>query len=422
MSLKDNNLREKLVPGTQSEDPVDRVFGALEGAIDRNERIQYRLPGKGGVVREHDGGTDRFEPSSGGGSLAVVTDQKLLFAVDDGGESTIEVPHTDIKRVAARDGLLRSKLAVAVWGDGEYRFRIADASELGAAVEYLREASECWELVIATLDDAYERVAEMGERLEAGRLEEADTAREQANSRLDRARSYLNCADIDPPEALVERIEEAETEKHRTEIRTRISRAETMIADGTHRTENRAYTEACLNFRDARDHLETALSLAREADLPEPPEIDSKLDKIDTRLANLEVKPRALAEQACERATGTDSLTVEIEAWEEALGHYRDALTAGWGLDLGFSGETDELRMKTEIAVGELIDARRQLASRYETEADRQEGDAAMDRYAAAIEQLEEAHQLASEFRSGDQEAIWEDLNRLRGKRYRATQ
>lgn len=422
MSLNKETLRNKLVPSGGAA-PGSETLDALDGHIEADEEIRFRLPGKGGVVHEQDGGADTIEVPAGGNSDAVVTDRKLLFVVAGADEgAVIEIGYTDIKRIDSHDGLLRSKLTVAVWGEGEYRLRIADATDLGAAVQYLREASDCWDRVIATLEDATKAAAEMGERIEAGRLDAARAHREEANEKLERCWGYLSRAEIEPPQPLRERIEGVEREQVRTEIRTRIARAETMITEATHQMEAREYTGSYRNFWYARDHLETALSLARQNDIPEPPEIASKLDRIETRLRHLEVKPRALAQQATERAVGTDSLRTEIAAWQEAFEHFRDALTAGWGTDLDFSGETAELKFKTEVAVGQLIERRCQLATELEsTGDDRQASDpeGALEAYAEGIEQLEQALQLASEFRSGEPEQIENDLYRLRVKRYK---
>ena len=421
MSLKRETLREKLVPGTGSGEPTAAVVEALDGHIREGERVRYRLPGKGDLVRD-DGGETAVVSPAGGDPLAVITDRKLLFVAVGRDEGTVtEIEYTDVRRVDAHDGLLRSKLTVAVWGEGEYRLRIADASDLGAAVRYLRGASDCWDRVIATLEDAYEAIDELGTRIESGDTGAAADARERAIERIERSRSYLERAEIEPPEALDSRIEETAHELARTELRTRISRAGTLISEGTHRTEKREYTEASRRLRGARDHLDSALSVAREADIREPPEAHAKVEVVDNRLRQLEVKPRALAEQACERAVGTDSLRTEIEAWEEAFGHYRDALTAGWGTDLDFSGETDELRMKTEIAVSQLLSGRCRLADRLEREGDElreTDPDTARERYESAIEHCERAHRLAREFRSGDPDRIAGELTRLRGKRY----
>ena len=275
--------------------------------------------------------------------------------------------------------------------------------------------------MIAALDDARERSAEMGEAIEAGDLEAARDQREAATEKLDKARQYLGRFEIDSPAALQARIAEVERDRARTEIRTRIARAETLITEAGHHTQNRAYTQAYRSFWYARDHLETAQAIARKSDLSEPAEIQSKLDTIENRLSHLEVRPRALAQQACERARGTDKLTVEIEAWQEAFEQYRDALTAGWGTDIDFSGDVDKLRARIETVVANLIERRQDLAAQLEGEGDkhrRGHPDTAREHYDEALDQLERAHQLAREFRAGDAEALRLERERLGSKRY----
>jgi tetratricopeptide (TPR) repeat protein len=421
MSLTRNTLREKLEPGGVGE-AEEELVNAVDGYIDTDEQINYRLPGKAGIVREENGQTHETTVPGNGTAAAIVTDRKLLFVVASTEQSSrIAISYTEIKNVDATDGLLRSKLTVAVWGAGEYRFKIADSSELAAAVKYLQESSQCWDQVIAALDDVCDRTAEMGEQIEAGNLETAREKREAATAKLDRAREYLARFDIGRPTALDERIEDTERERKQTEIRTRIARAETLITEATHHTENRSYTQAYRKFWYARDHLETARSIATNGGISEPPEISTKLKTIENRLSHLEVRPRALAQQACERAEGTDKLAVEVEAWRAAFEHYRDALTAGWGTELEFSGDIEQLRSRIESVVATLIDRRQELAETLEREGDEHrhdQPDTARARYDQAIDQLETALQLAREFRSGDPEAIAAERDRLGSRRY----
>lgn len=420
MAFTRGGIRERLTGSSDVDVPDDVVVEALDGVVEDGEQLEYRLPGKGGFVREVDGSSETVSQPADGATLVLVTDRKLLFVVAAPESNTVvDVAYTDIKRVDAHDGLLRSKLTVAVWGEGEYRMKIADGSELAAAVHHLREASECWDRVITALDDAYEQITVMGEQLEGGNLEPARNARERTNEKLDRARTQLDESDIDAHAPLEERIEDAQREQNRTEIQTRITRAETLLSEATQQTETREYGEAYQNFWYARDHLETALSISRQADLQEPPTIRSKLQTIENRLDTLEVKPIALGQQAVERAEGTDKLDVEVEAWQAAFEHYRDALTAGWGTGLDFSGTTEDLQFRTESIVGRLINSRQELAASYASEAARKQGDPerALERYDDALEQLELAEQLASEFRSGDVEEIREERAEIGEKR-----
>jgi len=422
MSLTNERLRNKLVPGNAAAtEQSDALVEAIAGEIGQHEQIKYRLPGKGGLVREHDAGTDKIEKPEGGETLALVTSEKLLFVLvspEQKGAQTIS--YTNVKSVDATDGLLRSKLVVDVWHDGEYRFKVADSDDLGAAVHYLREASNCWQRVVSAVEDANELTQQMGAEIEEGSLDRAREAREEATAKLDRARQYLDRAEIDPPQGLLDRIETAAVENDRTEIRNRLTRAETLMAEARHQTDAREYTGAYERYWYARDHLETARVIAREAGIPQPQAIESKLETIENRLRHLKVRPQALGQQAVERAQGTDKTEVEVEAWKEAFEHYQDALTAGWGTEIEFAGESWQVRMKIEHIVTKLIDSRTQLATEYEQAGDTLamvQPSEAIEQYETAIEQFEAAHQLASEFRAGDRAEIGEQLDDLQQKR-----
>jgi len=422
MSRSTENIREKLVPdGSASTEPSEAVVSAVEGEITEHEQTIHRVPGKSGLVREHDSGTEKVKKPTGGKSLALVTDEKLLFVMVGRGQSEVrQIAYTNVRSVDSADGLLRSKLTVKVWGDGEYRFKVGDGDKLAAAVRYIEEASACWQRVVSAVEDATGQTKEMGECLEDGNLTGAQEAREAAAGKLERAYRYLDDAEIDPPQALIEKVETAAVEHNRTEIRNRLTRAETLITEGKHQADSRSYTGAYQRYMDARDHLESAREIARDSDIPEPPEIEAKLQRLESRLRHLEVRPMALAKQASERAEGTDKLDVEVEAWQEAFEHCRDALTAGWGTELEFEGDTWDIRLKTELIVEKLIEKRKALADEYEREGDElasRDPTRAIDNYETAIEQLEQAHQFASEFRAGDSDDLDDELDRIAAKR-----
>lgn len=421
MGFTGEKLRNKLVPGgSASSESSDAVVSALEEYIDSSEQVKYRLTGKGGVVRDDGELSETIQEPADGQSVAVVTGRQVLIVLASPGKQiVIPLVYTNIKSVDATDGLLRSKLSIAVWGDGEYRFKIADGDDLGAAVHYIREASECWQRVVSALEDAQEAIDAMGAKLEAGELDSAQEARQRTQEKLQRAEQYLGNADIDPPESLTQQIEETKTERDQSEIRNRLARAETLMTEAQHQTESRAYTGAYQSYWYARDHLETALMIARDSDIPEPSLVDSKLETIETRLRHLEVRPLALARQACERAKGTDKLTVRVESWQEAFEHYRDALTAGWGTDLEFEGDREEIRFRIESIVEHLIDSRRELARTYEEAGDNLQSDSeASTEYERALSEIDQARQLAAEFRAGNCEEIEMQRHRLERKRH----
>jgi len=419
MVLGTEKLRSRLSSTAAGETQSEAVVTALDGRIQEDEPLLYRLQGKGGLT--HDDGDEQrtIQAEADGETVAIVTDRRLLLVIA-GSESTVaELPHLDLKNVDANDGLLRSTLTVEGWNEGSYSLRIAGGDELGAAVSYLRDASTCWQQAVAAIEDAAEYTEQLGEALEAGKLRTARDAREGAMEKLDRAESKLSAFEYDAPGPLTEQIEQARTELAQTQIRGHFARAKTLMTEARGQTEDGAYTAAFQNYWDARDHLEMALSTAQKADISEPAAVQSKLDTIETRLDHLRVRPLALARQSVERAQGTDKLSVEVEAWQEAFDHYRDALTAGWGTDIEFSGDTKDIRFQTEIAVANLIDARERLAREFEHEADQTENaDRAQKWYQEGLNHLKRAQQLASEFRSGEPSALDGEIDRIAGKRY----
>jgi tetratricopeptide (TPR) repeat protein len=419
MVLGTDKLRARLSPGSQAGEASDAVVAALDGRIEADEPVLYRLPGKDDLRHEHDGESQTIAIPAGGKALAVVTDRRLLFVLageDD--QTVVEVSHLDLKDVDADDGLLRSKLTVEVWNEGSYSLRTAGGDTLGATVGYLRDAAACWQQVVAALDDASEQTNELGERLEAGELEAAREAREAATAKLDRAATKLDQFGHEAPAPLSDRLAEARTDLAQTQIRGHFARAKTLMTEAQAQTDAGAYTGAFRSYWHARDHLETALSTARRADISKPAVIDSKLDTIETRLDHLRVRPTALARQAVERAEGTDKLDVEVDAWQAAFEHYRDALTAGWGTEIEFAGDTRDIRFQTEVIIANLIDARRRLAAQYEEAGDEADDAETAESYDQALEQLEAAREFASEFRSGDPERLERHIERVAAKRY----
>lgn len=397
----------------------DDVLEAIGPQLTPNEELQYYVPGKAGIVHENSGETEEREPTEDGGSLLAVTDRQLLFAVAaTNGEEVVDVPLIDIQKAEIESSFLKTEISVTVWNRGTYRFQPATVASAEDAVAFVREASECWRIVDGLLDDLNVTTSALGEHIRKGRTDEAETALEAANRKLDRAQARIEAAGLET--ALLDRIERARTDLHRTRIRALLVRAETLATEAKHQTDAGAYTGAYERYHRARELLETALDIAAEHGIEKPPVITAGLWELETRLQNLTVQPMALAKQARERATTTNNLDVAVDAWEQAFEHYRGALTAGWGIDSDFVGDHDDLREQIETAVEQLIEARIAYAVDLEARGDEERDGGRLDnatyRYEQALDQLEAAHQLSREFRSGDPETVGEERNRVASK------
>jgi len=378
------------------------------------ESVQYRLPGKGSLVHDDEQGRNRFEATNT--LFAVITDKQLFFGHDASGETTIEpIPHADITDVSVTGRFLKKALVVDVWEGGSYTFRPADKDQLTEIRAYLDEVSECWQIIEALFDDLGQTSAALRGQIESGEIKTAQETVETAEKTVERIRSQIAVGELDS--VLGPRLADAERTLHQRRMRGHRRRAEILVREGKKLTGERAYTDAYHTYDRARKHLDISLGLAQRQGFDKPPTVTDLREHIDTRIANLQVLPKALGEQATERAKGTDHPDVAVEAWQEAFDHFRDALTAGWGTDFSFSGDRDALRVTVERTVANLINARLEYATECVNDGDDAVEDGAHSKaihcYREAQHQLNEASQLSNEFRAGDSNAIHAELARV---------
>lgn len=391
---------------------ADSLLETVADCLERDEDVQYRLRGTDGIDCERDDGHEKIPVAAGGHSVAVMTNRQLLFAVNTpNGVTTVEIPYTDIRNVETAKGLLGATLSVDVWADGRYTFTPADRDSLTAATEYLERVSTCWQRVVALLEDVRDQTETLAAALEDGRADDAAEASEALERKLENASERVATSGSGVREVLTERIRRAEQTFHGGRIDARVDRAEILMRQGRNQTDSRAYTGAYASYTRAREHLETALMIAIEHGF-DAADIQTRIDDVANRIDSLRVRPIALAHQARERAHKTEHTDIAVQAWQDALDHYRDALTAGWGTDFDFSGDVEELPARIESTVEQLLAARRRFARELlmDSISYRDAGDleTAVARLTMAGTQLDAAAQLAREYRSGDLAAIRE--------------
>jgi hypothetical protein len=348
-----------------------------------------------------------------------MTNRRLLFAVNTPeGVRTVEIPHTDIRNVETEKRLLGATLSVDVWAAGSYTFTPADRDSLTAATEYLERVSTCWQRVVALLEDVHDQTETLVTAVEDGRVDDATEASEALERKLENALNRVEMSGSGVREVLTERIRRAERTFHRRRIDAHVDRAEILVWQGRNH-DSRAYTGAYASYTRAREHLETALVIAIEHGF-DVVDIQTRIDDVANRMDSL--RPIALAHQARERAQKTDHTDIAVQAWQDALDHYRDALTAGWGTDFDFSGDVEKLRARTESTVEQLLAARRRFARELLIDGisycDAGDLETAVERCTMADTQLDTAAQLAREYRSGDPAAIREQ--KVETKRHRS--
>lgn len=397
----------------------DDQVEALGANLVDGETVVYDLTSGGGLRRLDDEGD--IDAATDGGTVLLVTDRKLLFAVATvNGPVVGAISFTDVKQIDWRDGILRSRIDVAVWGEGSYRFDPAERSEIAAVGGYVETMSDVWDDVAARIGDARQHVNEVKHRIEAGEEEAAYDHASQALSLLARGRDRASDAP-EPRDSLVEEIEAVQASLAETRVQAHTNRSETLRQRGEDHERHRRYEAAHECYRRAIEQREIARSVAADREDPTLAAIEADLDALAEAQTALEARPLAEAEDAHEKAEAADPERALL-LYDEALDRYRDALTAGWGIDAAaFDGDEATLRERIEAVVSALVDTRVELAAALISEGDdlafASETAEAEDRYEAAKQHLVAARALAREYVSGDVDALEKKLTTLRDRK-----
>ncbi|MEF8786519.1 MAG: PH domain-containing protein [Haloarculaceae archaeon] len=417
MAHRVGTLRSRLLG--EDRPTKQRMVEALESRLEETESVEYQLTSSGSLTHERTDG-DTYEKGGGdGGLLLAVTDRKLVFVVDTrSGLETADVPYTDLKDITADSGILRTTLSVRVWGRGTYSFRPAQRDRAAQVTEFATNGSRAWQRVVAALQDARQHISTIETYVHEGRIDDARDAQESAESNLRTAETRIAEAHQTFQTPLEERYERVETELARTRMEARFERGQALLEEATVRPTAGQYDDAAATLLRAREHFERALSIAIGDGFALDGEIQSALSVLQDRLQTLQSRPLDLAERSLEAAQAADSPERAVVAWEDTLTHYREALSAGWGMAVDFDGETDALRMQIEWVVANVVSERCRLADRLEAEADahRDAGRAqqARDHYRGAAAQVAMARRLATQYQAGDADTLAARLDDLR--------
>lgn len=418
MANKAERLRARLLGGSS---PTDgRLVEALESRLAADEEVVLELGSPGPLVHEQDGET-RARGGSDGGTLLAATDRKLVVVLDTKtGRETADIPFTDVRRIERDDGFLKTAVVLTVWGRGTVRLKPARGAPVDELVDYVRTASQTWQRVVAALQDARQQLSLFETRVEQGEMTAAVAARGSAVDHIETAADRVTVGSDAIRETLTARIETVRGELRETAMRSRASRARTLVDEAAVQRDAAEYDEAYRTLQQAREHFDRALTIAIEDGSDAVRELQADLDDLADQERTLLARPLEAAERARERAQAAGDPEAAVAAWETALDRYRDTLRAGWGADAGFEGDSDALRMQIEWVVATIVRKRRRVATRLESRGDacrdRTDADSAADHYGAAAEQVAAARGLAAEYAAGDETELDEHASRLRAK------
>jgi tetratricopeptide (TPR) repeat protein len=412
---KGNSLRSRLLGG---DEPVDeQMIEALESRLEESETVVYQLTSPGGLTHERDGET-RERGGGDDGTILAATDRKLVFVVDTADSIDIaDFSYPDVKEIE-ESGIVRTNVAITVWWRGTFRFSPRESDTAGDVVEYVSDVSETWQRVVTALKDARQHITPLPEFISDGETIGARQARKAARKKIETATEWASSA-REPIQGVVEdRIAEVERDLAHTRAEAYHDRARALSSRGEALADARHYDDAFATLRRSKSHAETALAIAIQQGFEMASTVESRASTIDSQLLRLQELPLDRAERALDRALAVDNPRLAVIAWEQALEHYRDALTAGWGTDASFDGDTDALRMQIEWIVATLVDLRRRLAEHHESAGDKFPAGTGRARthYEVACDHLAAAEDLASTYSAGEADAIRDYQEWIAGK------
>ena len=358
---------------------------------------------------------------SGQQTVDVAVTGKRTLLVGGPADVTIAIPHTAVDSARYERRLIRRWFVIDT-DEETYRFVPEDGDSPTAAVEYIRQATWAWRDAARTFEDARECVTALGNALEAGDDDQARRERHKIHRALQKGRAAAESADV-AGDAIRAEADVIDTERARTEVRTRLARASEYERDASDHREAREYTAAHAALRNAREHVESARSIAAEYDFREQAAIPAESDHLSEQLSKLEREPLLHAEAACQELTTASGPVERVEALQTALDETRTALLAGWGIeDAAFEGDTDTLRMQISWLVATLLEAYPAYVDHLEDVAADQrpvDEDKAIETYDRAADALQSAIDLAREYRQGDPEPLAQrlaDIERTRAE------
>jgi tetratricopeptide (TPR) repeat protein len=399
-------------PGEQT---VAELDAAVEQQLASDEQVHHRLPARGAIAHQQNGERGSLGAD---GALAVVTGHRVLF-VADGGDTVVDLPHTDIRGAALDGGLFSTVIAVESREAGSYRLQPA-GDDAAAAVDYIAAASDCWQFVETLLEELEGHAERIRTAIEQREFERVTEVLDEAEETTDELDERVAAAGLE--DALGDRVERARRNLQRTRVRTRreLARARVTEAEARHLDGETDYAGAAERYERAHEHLSTAHAIARDHGL-ETGEIEAALGGLAERAGGLANQPVGLAKQATERALCTDDPAVRVETTQAALEHYHDAMAVGWGTGLDRPYDREELRFRIALLADGLVEARREYARRLEADGDALaewgDDERARERLRAAVEQLDAAVDTAREFRVPDAGPVERERSRLARRR-----
>lgn len=328
--------------------------------LDRSETVQYVL--RNFVDGVEQDGTD-IEPADNRRAVACITDHRLLFVIGgasgDDSDEVIAIPHDRILSASEAESELQVLMLSEEDELSKYRFPVKNTEELPHAIEYLLERSDS-SILNQQVRQIEELIAEAQEHLENGQYDDAAREIDQATKSY---KQYDNIADKVNESKITEKIRSLtvpKPDKSKSEVVKIREEIETMRWEHSYNS-----------------HLQSASELREEAEDGEK----------------------------------------SVATYEEAIEEFEAALRIATEQDVG---NPEAVRKQRSDIHQSIYRTYQERAENLRTEAEQLRDDnteKAVTRYTEALEALEHAYDVATEYDVGNPDTITEhisDIQRIR--------
>lgn len=384
--------------GEMGQPSSTEIDDGLADYLEAGEKVTHRLSGSKGLVVDHP-----HEPQSDGGQevgtelKAVVTDHRVLLVTD---EDAFDIRHTDVRDVTYEDRLLRkSTVILSDWDGAQYRFTPTNG-DVKSAVSQIEGLVDSWQFVGALLDELGGRVASMQMEIQDGAYDTIQNDLTKAEETYEELVQYVESEGF--RETFARHLDEAQADLQRVRVRALLVRASELFETGDSLQDDGDWHDAFGRYNRAKNHIETAESLAEAHDL-DTSKIETGKARVSDCLESLAPDAIETAESAIDTAIKSDDPAEIWASYETAFRAYRNVLEMGWGRDIERPYTVDQLRYCVALSVRGLVETSHDSAAAKEAvgEAYAQQGetDEARNVYLDALACLDRAKTLCNEYR-----------------------
>lgn len=402
---------------------ADEVLSVI---TDDNERVRAAFKTPGGLTRV---GSDNQRHIATTAAM-VVTDRRVLFMTDLSGDLD---PESDVSAVTYADvgavsvvGDDQDILSISTAGGERWKFPLpeTDPDTVGAVVRHLRWVGELRSRLLAAKNDIELAAGEIRDHAAAMNWEDAEATYEEMRQRIDRLIMGAQWTEPIDDDVIAPELTTLERKLEYAYARLFVERAHSQLELGTQLVENEDYDQGQTALQAAREHYERAADRADAVErgdafrFGEQRELQEELDRLRWEIEAVAAEPIRQAHEARILGTNADDPAVAVDHWEAAFRRYGTVLSLEWGDDgCYFPGDPGEIQADMAAVGDRLVECHRELARDRWDQGIQAEQDGnvkeAIRTCTDAVDHLERARELATEFRPEDADDIGDRHQRM---------